>query len=145
MSTVLDLSNFTFPILYFSQGLANVAYRPAELTSCTRAALRGGFYRRMLIVEASGRSYRVAEAREVPQRGPVRRLLAALGQVILVELVSDGPPFQSGVDDVRSKVQRSFRRWGGWSTRDDFEELKQRVADAQSVAEILGILSWREG
>lgn len=64
-----------------------------------------------------------------------------LNQMIKVELLFEGNPFQITVDEVKKRVLLSFKKRHGWSTRGDFDELQSNVENAHSILEIIQFLS----
>jgi hypothetical protein len=139
----MNATDISYPALYFAQGLATVAVDKDGLTICNTAGLKRGCYDRMLVVDSNGIGRRVKGARKLHGVGPFWGYNIFLNRRIRVELVFDGEPFPMSVDDVRRLVLDSFRKWHGWRTRGDFKELKASVQNAQSVAEIIRLVSER--
>lgn len=95
----------------------------------------------MLVLEESGKAYKVKGAKKLHSVGPFWGYNIFLNQMIKVELLFEGNPFQITVDEVKKRVLLSFKRRHGWSTRGDFEELRERVKNAKSILEIIRLLS----
>ncbi len=130
-----------FPVLRFSQMLVGVKNKEDDLTTCTKVALKKGFFDDMLIVEASGKAYKVTGAKKLHSVGPFGGYNVFLNQKIKVELLFEGNPFQITADEVKRRVLLSFKKRHGWSTRGDFEELQDSIKNAQSILEIIQLLS----
>jgi hypothetical protein len=141
MSTeVLNPDSATFPTLSLSKGVALVSRSPAELTTCRIAGLRRGWFSDLLLVDSSGRGWKIGGARKLHGVGPLWGYNIFLNQKIRVELVLAKGPFTVSVDDLRERVLKSFRTWHGWEEEDGFLVLKARVEKAQSVSEIIAML-----
>lgn len=137
----MTVSAIKFPVLRFSQNLVGVQRAEDELTTCTKVALKKGFFNEMLVLEESGKAYKVKGAKKLHGVGPFWGYNIFLNQMIKVELLFEGNPFQITVDEVKKRVLLSFKRRHGWSTRGDFEELRERVKNAKSILEIIRLLS----
>ena len=137
----MTVSAIKFPVLRFSQNLVGVQRAEDDLTTCTKVALKKGFFNEMLVLEESGKAYKVKGAKKLHGVGPFWGYNIFLNQMIKVELLFEGNPFQITVDEVKKRVLLSFKRRHGWSTRGDFEELRERVKNAKSILEIIRLLS----
>lgn len=134
------LEALQFPVLCFSQNLVLVVSSQEELTTTNKAALRNGFFANLLLVGSNSVGAQVKGARKLHGIGPFGGFNLFLNQRIRVALEFAGPPFAVELDDVKQRVQASFRNWHGWFSRGDFEELQARLERAQSVAEIVSLL-----
>lgn len=130
-----------FPVLRFSQMLVGVKNKEDDLTTCTKVALKKGFLDDMLIVEASGKAYKVTGVKKLHGVGPFGGYNIFLNQKIKIELLFEGKPFQITADEVKKRVLLSFKKRHAWSTRGDFEELQDSIKNAQSILEIIQLLS----
>ena len=137
----MTVNAIKFPVLRFSQNLVGVERTEDDLTTCTKVALKKGFFDEMLVVEESGKSYKVKGAKKLHGVGPFGGYNIFLNQMIKVELLFEGNPFQINVDEVKRRVLLSFKKRHGWSTRGDFEELRERVKNAKGILEIIQLLS----
>jgi hypothetical protein len=137
----MTVNAIKFPVLRFSQNLVGVKRTEDDLTTCTKVALKKGFFNEMLVVEESGKAYKVNGARKLHGVGPFWGYNIFLNQMIRVELLFQGNPFQITVDEVKKKVLLSFKKRHGWSTRGDFEELRESVENAKTILEIIQLLS----
>ncbi len=70
----------------------------------------------MLIVEASGKAYKVTSAKKLHGVGPFWGYNIFLNQKIKVELLFEGKPFQITADEVKKRVLLSFKKWHGCAT-----------------------------
>ena len=64
------------------------------LTTCTKVALKNGYFDDLLIVDANGVGYQVKGARKLHGVGPFFGYNIFLNQRIKVELLTDGPRFR---------------------------------------------------
>jgi hypothetical protein len=130
-----------FPVLCFSQGLAEVVHDLESLTTCNKRALRqGGYYSKLWLVDSTQHRFNVKSAKELHGIGPFWGYNIFLNQKIRVELVFEGEPHKVSLDEVREAVFKSFRTWHGWSSADDFDELQSKVKNAKSLTEVINAL-----
>jgi hypothetical protein len=138
----MNLDNLAYPVLCFSQGLARVKRSADALATCTKPALRkGGWYEDLLVVDSTGMALRVTGATKLHGVGPFWGYNIFLNQRIKVRPHVEGPPLQLSLEDVRRRVLDSFRRWHGWSSRGDFQDLVASVETARSIPQIIERLS----
>ena len=137
----MDVTALNFPVICFERGFVSIRRDWDKLTTTTTAGLRNGMYRDLLVVDSSGRSLRVKDARRVQGIGPFWGFNIFLNQRIRVELLTEGDLHQVTTDDVKSRVLKSFQEWKGWSSSDRFDELRERTSSARSIPEIIQILS----
>lgn len=141
MSTeVLNPDSATFPTLSLSKGVALVSRSPAELTTCRIAGLRRGWFSDLLLVDSSGRGWKIGGARKLHGVGPLWGYNIFLNQKIRVELLLSKGPFAVSVEDLRERVLKSFRTWHGWEEEGTFSILKTGIEKAGSVSELISLL-----
>jgi hypothetical protein len=140
MQNEINVAAIQFPVLCFAQSIVRVKQNPDELTTCTKVALRNKFFDNMLIVEMGGKGYKVKGAKKLRGVGPFWGYNIFLNQKVKVDLLFEGKPFQVSLDEVKERIFQSFKTRQGWSTRDDFEELRDRVKNAGSISEIAQLL-----
>jgi hypothetical protein len=129
-----------FPVIYFSGICLGVENTFEELTTCTRLALRHGFFNKMLLVEATGRAFWIGGAQKLHGVGLFWGYNIFLNQRIRVKLLFEGEPFRVTVDEVKKRVFDSFDKLDCWSSGGNLEELRAGVRNAQTVAEIVQVL-----
>lgn len=138
----MTLEDLRYPVLCFSQNLADIVRSAHELTTCSKLALRkGGYYENLLVVDSAGVGLRIKGAEKLHGVGPFWGYNIFLNRRIKVRPHIDGAPMQVSLTEVKRYVLDSFQRWHGWSTRGDFEELKASVEAATSIPEIIERLS----
>ena len=135
-----DMELLTFPLLCFSEELVYVVHSAERLTTCSRVAFRSGYFRDLLLVDTTGRAIRVTGATNPRILWRYWRSVLFANPLLRVELVCASEAERCSVEDVRKRVLRSFSRWHGWSSRGDFEELRARVRQASSIAELTRLL-----
>jgi len=127
----------SFPVICFYGDLLRIRETYDELTRTTTAGLKNGYFRNLLIVDSEGQSIKMADAHKLHGVGPFFGYNMFLNQRIRVALDMSGRPFTSSLTEVKKMVLNSFRCWNGWSSRDDFDELKGSVENARSIPEII--------
>ncbi|MFA5262758.1 MAG: hypothetical protein WC378_02965 [Opitutaceae bacterium] len=130
-----------FPVLCIHKATIFTVRTLDALTSTTAAALRGGLFTKLRVIDSIGVEYVVSSAKKLKGIGPFFGYNLFLNQRIRValDLEPTGKVFSS--DEVRALVLKDFRGWHGWESRDDFDQLKQGVASAASVGEILRLVT----
>jgi len=136
-----DLPKLTFPVFCFWGDLIRVRKDWNTLTTTTKAGLENGFFRDLLIVDSEGQAVHIIDAHKLHGVGLFWGYNIFLNQRIKVKLELSGSLFPISLNDVKEKVQSSFKRRHGWSTRGDFDELKTTIANASSISEIIRQLS----
>jgi len=113
-----------------------------SLIICSKLALRkGGYYENLLVVDSTGAALKIAGAEKLHGVGPFWGYNIFLSQKIKVRLHIENDPIQMSLADVKQSIFDSFKRWHGWSSRGDFDELKASVKMATSIPEIIKLLS----
>lgn len=130
-----------FPVLCFYKGTMFTSASLDSLTKSTSAALRGGLFVGLEIVDADGREFIVKGATKLHGIGPFWGFNVFLNQAIRVQLDLEVTGKTLSVDEVRALVRRDFRDWHGWQSRDDFGELAKRLQNAKAVSEIMNLFA----
>ena len=125
-----------YPVLEFAKGMVFPARRVEELEQCTKPALRSGFFNDLLLIDSSGKSWKIAGARKLRGVGPVFGFNVFLNQRIQVALTASGPEQIVGVEEVRRLVLSAIRGKQEWNSTEDSDELVAIVDRAQSISEI---------
>ncbi len=137
----MNAEQLAFPVLGIFKD-TTASYRTFDsLTVTTSAALRGGFFNGLRIIDSNGVEAVVRSATRLGGVGLFWGFNVFLNQRIRValELESTGKTLITG--QVRQIVLRDFRNWHGWESREDFDQLKDAVQKASSVGEILRLVS----
>jgi hypothetical protein len=130
-----------FPILTLSRpSIIEVIKNENDLTICNAKALKNGYYANLRIVDTASYLYIVESAKKVGVIGPFAGFDIFLNQKIRVELLITQSPSKISLDELRKMVFDSFENWHGWSTRGDFDELKEKIENAKSVVEVIEYL-----
>jgi hypothetical protein len=139
MNMSLDL--VTFPCLCLHKSTMFAVRSPDALTRTTAAALRGGLFDNLKIVDSTGAEHVVRSAQKLHGVGPFWGYNLFLNQRVRVALDVVPTAKTYTVDEVRKLVMGDFEKWRGWSSRADFEELESSVSRASSSAEILRLVT----
>ncbi len=132
-----------FPVLCDFRGELFTVASWESLTTTTAAALRGGLFQNLRLVDSLGKEYLVNGARKVRGVGPFWGFNVFLNQRIEVALDLEETGAVLAADEVRRWVLRDMGKWPGWETREDFQQLRDAVGAARTVAEIHQLLSSR--
>jgi hypothetical protein len=131
-----------YPVLCFSQGLVTVEPSEEDLTTCSRIALKHGYYSNMVIVDCTGRRFSVENATKLHGVGPFSGYNIFLNQTIRVALIfAESGIGQVTTDEVRDMVLKRMGPDSGWASREDFAELKMKIRRAATVREIIESLA----
>jgi hypothetical protein len=137
----MTAEQLAFPALAIFKD-TTVSYRTLEsLTTTTAAALRGGFFNGLRIIDSNGVEAVVRSATKLGGVGLFWGFNVFLNQRIRVALILESPTETLTTDQVRQIVLRDFRNWHGWESREDFDQLKDAVKNASTVGEILQLVS----
>jgi hypothetical protein len=135
----LNHESLEFPCL--SIGENGVHTMPWKTVVTTALALRKKAHIGRRIVDCTGAEYTVIAATKIRGFGPFGGWNLFLNQDIVVRLELEPTGKTYTADELRQVVLEDFRSWGGWESRDDFDELKQAVSTAASCAGILRALT----
>ncbi len=130
-----------YPVLCFSQNLVEIVETVDDLTTCSKLALKNGYFEKLLLVDSAGVGLKVRGAEKLHGVGLFWGYNCFLNQRIRVRLFLEGALAQVSVDEVKRHVFDSLKHRHGWSTRDDFDELKASIENARSISEIIERLS----
>ena len=137
----MTVSDLQFPVLCFWRHLFRVEKTVETFTTTTKAGLKNRMFENVLVIGSDGQAARVKSANKLHGVGPLWGFNIFLNQRIKVDPVFDGEQFSVSVDEVRKRVLDSFRKWHGWQTRADFDELKAAIEKAETVAEVVRLVT----
>lgn len=137
----MTANDLTFPVVCIYRGTIFTSSAVDALTRTTTAALRGGLFNGLRIVDSAGKEYTVKNARKLHGIGPLWGFNIFLNRTVRVDIEIDDNVKTLNVDEVRRLVLRDFRNWHGWESRGDFDELKAAVEMASTVAEIIRMIA----
>jgi hypothetical protein len=112
-----------------------------SLTTTTAAALRGGLFDKLKIIDSAGSEFLVKTARKLHGVGAFWGFNIFLNQRIRVALEIESSGRTYTTEEVRQIVSRDLKSWHGWASREDFDQLKDSVERAASSAEILRLVT----
>lgn len=135
----MNVHALSYPVICFNNKAFYVEMDSSNLTQCPTGVLKGGWFRGLLIVDSMGRAYRIRDAKRGGIIGISWRSII-FGPTVEIVLEPDGEPFPIRVDEVRTMMYQASVRWHGLESRVDFEELKERIDHAQTVAELIHVL-----
>jgi hypothetical protein len=132
--------SIAFPVLAFNQGIVVPIASGDELARCTATALRRGWFKGLRLIGGDGRRYKVTGARKLHGIGPffgfdwfgTRRIRVDL------DIVEDSRP--ATLEELKTLVRKAFSHDHGWSSREDFDELKRRLEAAREVKDVFALL-----
>jgi|GEM_PF-3103534 hypothetical protein len=135
----MDVRALKYPVIAFNDQVFYIYSTSSDLTVCNRGAVKHGWFKGMLLVDGTGLAYRVRDA------VPIRKARFSWHSLVFDPLVEvmleqDGVPYAISVHEVRDLMYTSSIRWDGLESRGDFEELRAKIAHAQTVAELIQVL-----
>lgn len=137
----MSIDNLRFPVIAVRGPIARVYATPNDLLTCTRSALRRGWFHDLLLVDARGNGRRVREATRVGTVGPFWGLDIFLNQWLRVMLHFDGDsvvvPLQELKRYLLLAVEGAPGRWDGGRS---MSELRSLIAGATSREELLSLM-----
>ena len=139
MGSMLD--KMSFPILSFVGDMVFPSRDMREATTCTKFALRSGFYSDQLVVDSTGRALKVRGARKLRGIGRWHGYNVFFNQRIQVDLEFEGEGVALSLAEVKDRVLRAFRGEQGWDASDDMGTLDAAVRQSTSIAEVARIVT----
>ena len=130
-----------FPVICFWQDLIRIRFDKASLITTTKAGIKNGMFTDLFIVDSDYSGFVVKSAKKLHGVGFLWGFNIFLNQNIRVELTFEGKPRKVALDEIKGRIFQSFQKWHGWATRGDFDELQEKVRNAQSISEIIQLLS----
>ena len=112
----------------------------ADLNECTSFALRRGFFKNQLLVDASGRSVMVQSATKLHGIGPFWGYNIFLNQRIRVQLVAQAAASLS-LEAVRTKTLKALEGRQQWDAGADIDELREKISGAHSIRDIATLVT----
>jgi hypothetical protein len=140
MTNVDATNQLRFPVLEFANGMVFFVGKEAGITECSSYALKRGFFSGLLLVDSTGRAVRVKGAKKLHGIGPFWGYNIFLNQRIKIELIPDGAPYITTVNELRKLILDAFRGKQEWSARSDFDELTHRAERAESIEQLVRII-----
>jgi hypothetical protein len=137
----MTIDSLQFPCLCIHKGTMFTVASADSVATTTAAALRGGLFERLNIIDSAGKEFLVKSARKLHGVGRFWGFNIFLTQRIRVALEIESTGRTYTADEVRQIVTRDFRSWHGWASREDFDQLKESVLRATSSAEILHLVT----
>src|SRR5690348_1230093 len=107
------------PILSFSSdGIVYALDSLDTITRCTNRGLESGFYKKLLLIDADGRAFRVVDARRV-RKLPPRNFGQFLGFIFgnprwQVELELEPRSSKASLDEIKRLISNSFEKDSTW-------------------------------
>lgn len=130
-----------FPVLQFSQGGLFPATSDTSLTTCSRTALKNGFYSGLLILDSGGKTRTVTGAKKLKGVGPLWGYNFFLNQRIAIELIWSGDTGSMTKNEVESLVLRTIQSSPSWTGSLDLAEITESIIAADSVGRIVEIIT----
>jgi hypothetical protein len=132
--------SLSLPLVCFHREYSLLVRDWDELTITTSYALKHGKFARLLLVDSKGMAARVRSARKLHSVGPFRGFNIFLNQRIKIELCYEGNLFPISLTELREMLLESFEKWHGWSSAENFEELRAKVTRATTFGELFDAL-----
>lgn len=128
-----------FPIVAFSKSVVHYARDKAEITICSRIALRNGLYTNMQIIDCDGAHYHVINALKLGTVGPLWGLNIFLNQKIRIELNFSDEVSNVSLEDFKRIILSAITEQG-----DSDGMYNQKIASirrATTIREIIEMLA----
>lgn len=133
---MMDATQIHYPILCITKDMVFVRSSSEEFTTTNKLYI--GSFENMLLVEASGKTYTVREARKANRVGHFWQFEHFPSYRVKVEPILQHKQEISSLDQVKSLVAKAFK-WKGWSEGEGGREMQMAVRAAKSIAEIIEI------
>lgn len=133
----VTMAAIKFPVICINRNMLRIRHDEESLTTTTKAGLKNGMFDNLLIIDVTGKAHRVSKAKKLHGVGAFWGYNIFLNQKIKVQLIFEGEPYDISLDQVRELIFKDLRNWHGWSSREDFNELKQKVREASSISQLI--------
>jgi hypothetical protein len=149
LGTALMLADdLKFPVLAIAgERSFSLARTMQNLTTCTALGLKHGYYHGLLLVDSDGKAFKITDAVMLHGVGPFWGFNLLGGRLIRVELVPEpepiGIPLQRVKDIVIQQLGDPASQEMFEEEYDDLDDLKQRLAKAKSIGEVIAMLDCR--
>ena len=141
MGSKMNVDAIKFPVICFWKDFIRIKQSYEDIIITTKAGLKNKMFDDLLVVDSNSHAFKILNAKKLHGVGSFWGYNIFLNQKIKVELEFEGDPIKFSIDDIKKKVFHSFRKWHGWRARGDFKELYEKVKNAQSISEIIELLS----
>lgn len=140
MTNQATVGELAFPVLCLSRDRSiAVAESPERLERCNALAFfRNRYFEDLMVVDSTGRCFRVARAEPVPPLTGLNRTLArALNRRLRVSLAL-GPAERRSLDEVKALVREWMDRAPDlWEASRDLDEWRAAVAGAATLPALI--------
>ena len=134
-SALKSVERLSFPVLFWDKNGLYYARSGRHLTTCSKLALRKGFYRGLHVLDSNGVMMKVRDAEKIRGIGPFRGYNLFLEQQIAVKL-HFGPMEESvSFDEVARRISRWFHQHGPELDAEGYQE--SVVRKANSIGELI--------
>lgn len=134
----LDDAALIFPVLAIGSrpGVLGVYSTRDQMTACTVEALKEGYFAGMLLVERSGRSFRVVGVREIEPKGGLFGWTPFHGRITHVGLQLTGEG-QVRLEDLKQEMLSKLEEARDvWEEAGEFDEISAGVQGAKAIEEL---------
>jgi hypothetical protein len=100
------------------------------------ANLRSDYYEKLIVTDAEGITYRVAEVIKVGWVGWFWGFSLIFSRRAKIVLQLSPAPKQFSLQEAKDIILRDFRKSSEWSSRGNLDELKKSVASATTFREL---------
>jgi hypothetical protein len=140
MEKIFQKPMLEFPIIAFSKNSFHIARNENEILICTKIALKNNFYKEMNIVDCTGASYNILNAKKIKGIGLFWGYNIFLNQKIKVELIYKDDCSNLNIELFKSKVLNYIKK-ERWDSSDNFEDIKLKINQLNNFKQIIIILS----
>ncbi len=139
MSEASHVGQIVFPVLALSRDLSiERIQNMSEFESCSYAALSGGYYTDLVVLDSAGFRYIIAGAKTGK-----RSMLAAIFNIRVQVQMEVFSSERVTLDEAKSMVCKQIASDADfWAAGEEVEELLGRVNDAKNLSELLRIFAF---
>jgi hypothetical protein len=138
----MSIDDLRFPVIAVRGPIARVYATPNDLLTCTRSALRRGWFHDLLLVDSLGNGRRVRKATRVGTVGLFWGVDIFLNQWLRVMLHFDGDSVLVSLPDLKRYLLRTVEvAPGQWDCGRSSSELRALIAGATTREELLSLMN----
>jgi hypothetical protein len=132
-----------FPALTFNGGSLGVVESMDQLTRPSRLGVKGGFYKRLVVVDSNLQRLHVVRAEKVGTHfdANFRTVLRLIGGNLVWQMkITFGSPSSISLEGVKRLISDCFQRNEEyWDEMSDFEIFRNKIAAADSLERVFAV------
>lgn len=137
---------FKYPIVCISGPSVEIMRDSKRFGRCTTAALRGGVYSKMVVIDAGGYRYDICGAHRIRYPGPFWGF-RWMRRIVEIEPVIKSEPVKITLSEICQLICAAISKapWFYASATGNHEDIRKQVCDCASIKEIMALSFFQSG